>query len=150
MDAYDQISLYETTKEELKLWGFDVDNGRNVQALTYLDVSKLFLHNPAISKDDLPDGVLDCLKSKNGCLAYKFSIENVSKERYGSFWADVCEFRKKTHHTGWRFETMIIIVDGKVVYKLQSGVPNIDRKEVEKQPLGPLQGLGPHDVRKVL
>jgi len=150
IELYDSIVLHETSKEELKALGFDVDKGQNVQALTYLDVSKRFLHNPAISKDDLPDGVIKCLESKDGCYAYQFYIEKINKERYGSFWADAFDFRKKVHHTGWKFDAMIIIVDNVVVYKLQSGVPNIDRKEVEKQPLGPLQGMDPRDVKRLL
>ena len=92
--AYDQVILHRTNKERLRQIGFDLDDGQNVEILTYVEVSKIFLHNSAISRDDLPQGVLDCLEAKGSCKAYKFSIENISKERYGSFWADVFDFRK--------------------------------------------------------
>jgi hypothetical protein len=150
MVAYDNIELHRTTKVGLQDLGFDVDSGNNVEILTYLDVSKMFLHNDAIELSSLPDGVLRCLEAKEGCNAYQFNIEVINEERYGNFWADVFDFRKKVHHTGWSFETILIMSDGVVVYKLHKGKPNIDKKVVEKQPLGPLQGKGFHDLREVL
>jgi hypothetical protein len=148
MEAYAQIEPYETMEDELKDLGFDIKQGNNVEVMTYLDVSKMFLHNQAIEKNDLPLGIIECLKAQGECRAYKFIFESTRKERYGSFWADVADFRKKTHHTGWRFECVIIVANEIVVYSLQSGVPNIDKRDVKKQPLGPLQNFGPQDVIK--
>ena len=141
-NSYDNIVIGSSTKGDLKQVGFDLDFGNNVEELTYVAVSKIFLHNPAIDRSDLPEGIIECLEAKGGCKAYKISIENINKERYGSFWADVFNFRKRTRHTGWRFEALFILVNDKVVYALQSGQHNIDKTEVKKNPLGPVQGFG--------
>jgi len=140
--SYDKIVLDETSKENLKDIGFDLEAGQNIEVLTYVEVSKIFLHNPAINRSDLPEGILECLQAKGGCKAYKFSFQNINKERFGSFWADAFNFRKRSHYTGWTFNALLILVDDKVVYTLHSGQPNIDKTEIEKNPLGPLQGFG--------
>jgi hypothetical protein len=148
--SYDQIVLNQTTKEDLKKLGFNIYDGKNIEVLTYVDVSKLFMHNSAISKEELPEGVLECLQAKGGCQAYKFSAQNIEKKRFGNYLADALNFRKKVHYTGWKFEALFIMVDGKVVYTLHSGQPNIDRTEIEKNPLGPLQGFGGDDLTSIL
>jgi len=148
--SYDMVVLHSTTKKELKEIGFDLDHGENVEILTYVEVSKIFLHNSAIIRSDLPSGILDCLEAKGSCKAYKISFESINKERYGNFWADVFDFRKKVHHTGWKFEALFIVVDDVVVYSLHSGQPNINKKEIDKNPLGPLQRLSGDDALDLL
>ena len=50
-------------------------------------------------------------------------------------------FNRKTRKTGWNFNALIVLNRGKVVYKLWSGEPNLERYETKKKPLGPLQEL---------
>ena len=42
---------------------------------------------------------------------------------------------------GWNFKALILLNHDKVLYKLWSGQPNLDRTEQKKKPLGPLQEI---------
>ena len=67
---------------------------------------------------------------------------NVAKaKRYGRVILDVTGFVKKSHDTGWQFKGLVLIREGRVVYKLSSGQPNVDRYDKKVRPLGPLQEL---------
>ena len=148
--ALDKIEINKTTELELVANGFDPANATNMKLLTYTDVVRIFLISPSLTKEDIPKGIRDCLKAQGGCKAYQFYAEHISEERYGNFLADVLNFRKKKNTQGWTFEAMIVVVDGVVVYKMHSGEPNINKNEVKRNPLGPLQGLDADDARGLL
>jgi hypothetical protein len=147
--AFSMISVGTTRRTELPSIGFD-PKSPNVTVLRYTDVVSIFLSNPSLTKDDIPEGVADCLKAQGGCVAYLFKIGRKDKKRYGSFFADMMNFRKKVQTTGWEFEALIVAIDDIVVYSLHSGQPNIDTKEIERNPLGPLQGIGGSDLKDLL
>jgi hypothetical protein len=65
----------------------------------------------------------------------------VTSQRYGNLALDMLAFNRKTHETGWNFKALILLNHDKVLYKLWSGQPNLDRYEQKKKPLGPLQEL---------
>lgn len=145
--SYNEIRPGETTRNELSAIGFDTLRSTNTEVLTYTDVLAIFMNNPNIGKNDLPSGVLECLKAQSGCQAYRFHTEQQDKDRYGNFFVDMLNFRKKERTTGWRFEALVIIVDDVVKYSLHSGERNIDLKEIQRNPLGPLQDFGIGDIR---
>jgi hypothetical protein len=149
VEAINHIVINETTELELIANGFNPSNATNMKLLTYTDVVGTFLSNPNLTKDDIPKGIVDCLKAQGGCKAYQFNAEHINEERYGNFLIDALNFRKRTKTQGWTFEAMIVVVDGVVVYTHHSGEPNINKKEVKRNPLGPLQGLDVDDVRKL-
>jgi len=66
----------------------------------------------------------------------------LKRRRYGNFLADFLNFKRKVDVAGWRFNGVILIRDGIVVYKLTSGQPAIHELEESRNPLGPFQGLG--------
>ena len=51
----------------------------------------------------------------------------------------VAHGNRKTRETGWNFKALVVLNCGKVVYKLWSGGPGLERCETKKKPLGPLQ-----------
>lgn len=146
--AFSSIVHGTTRLSEIQTTGFDIFNGANIKTLNFLDVQEMFLSHPSLELEDLPKGVRDCLEAQDHCDAYLLSVERLKSERYGSFWADLFGFRKKTHHTGWKYEVLLVVIDDIVVYALESGIPNIDRREVEKNPLGPLDGFGEEALEK--
>jgi hypothetical protein len=148
LSAFKNVKPYKTTCQELHALGFDTGQ-ENVQLLNYVEIQQWFLSNPAITMDDLADGVRDCLEAKDGCTAYKIRIEQFDEERFGNFFLDLMEFRKRTRTTGWRFEALFIVVDEVIIYKLHSGQPNISRERVEKKPLGPLNDVEGRDVYRI-
>jgi hypothetical protein len=140
--AFLNLSQGETRVQDLGALGFDVNSGANVEYLSYLDVVEIFLSHPAIRLQDLPEGVIECIQTKDSCKAYRISMKEVNKERYGNFWADMFGFRKKVHKTGWSYEILMIVVGERVVYAVESGIPKVDHKEIDKNPLGPLDRRG--------
>jgi hypothetical protein len=148
--AYQSIYEGQTRVTELASIGFDPETSPNVTVLRYTDVVSIFLSNPSLTKNDIPKGILDCLEAQNGCVAYRFKMENIHKERYGNFVVDALNFRKRTHTSGWTFEILIVVVDDIVVYALHSGSKHIDRSEIKRNPLGPLQDLNGSDVKSAV
>jgi hypothetical protein len=147
LDFFELIKPGETNLKQLSKMGFDI-NKENVQLLNYVQVQEMFLTTASITKADLPDGVLECLEAKDGCIAYRMVIEKVDEKRYGSFFADLLEFRKKTNQSGWRFEALFVVVGDTIVYALHSGEPHINKNEVIKNPLGPLNHMSGRDIFK--
>lgn len=137
--AFDKIVPYSTTKAELKALGFDPFSTANIQILTYLDIMNHFMPNPSIKKDDLYEGIRACIDAREGCVAYKMEPKIVKTGRHGSVLLDLLNFKRHTIKTGWKFEALVVLIDGTVVYKLWGGNPMIDESEEVKRPLGPLQ-----------
>ena len=144
--AFIDIELDATNFDKLKGLGFDPDKLSNVRNLTYLDIISKFMPNPSIKKSDLPKGVLTCIEKKSECSIYEIRIEKIKKKRVGNALLDVLGFKKHTEITGWKFDVLIIIHADLVVYKLSSGVPKINKKDIERKPLGPLQSFDIGDI----
>jgi hypothetical protein len=137
--AFDKITPYNTSIQDLKNLGFDPYSTPNIKILTYLDLTDRFMPNPSIRMEDLDPGVQECLKQRENCHGYEVDPGVVNSKRYGSFWADFFQFKRSTRQTGWRFNALIVILNGNVVYKLWGGEPVINRDDIRKKPLGPLQ-----------
>ena len=76
------------------------------------------------------------------CQAYEFHLGREATRREGSFWADFLNFRRTTWVTGWRFEGLLAVRDGVVLFRSRGGEPRADRTDRQVNPLGPLQGAG--------
>lgn len=135
------IKPYETRDNELRQAGLHPDAAPNITLLGYADVMARYA--PGGGNDVLLDrGVSDCLIAKLRCVAYRIDILHEDRQRVGNFWVDFFGFKHHVDITGWQFTGMIVLVDGVVVYKDSGGTPSIRRLEHEKNPLGPLQGMG--------
>ena len=131
----------KTTRSELFSLGFDPLNGGNGRMLSFLDVRMLFVQ-PNVPIDYLPDSLVSCLQAKERCSGYAFEFNQTDTQRTGSFWADVLNFRKNREVRGWAFRAVFVLVDDTLVHKVSNGEPQIRRLQVERNPLGPLQGAG--------
>ena len=130
-----------TTRSELFALGFDPQNGGNGRILSFLDVRMLFVQ-PNIPIDYLPDSLVFCLEAKERCNGYSFEYTQTDSLRVGNFWADVFNFRKNRQVNGWNLRAVFVLVDDRLVHKVSNGEPQIRRFEVQRNPLGPLQGAG--------
>ncbi|MFM2128865.1 MAG: hypothetical protein RL477_411 [Pseudomonadota bacterium] len=137
--SYDRVAPGTTTSDELRAMGFDPFRSANVRVLTYLDLMRQFLTSDAIKPADLDPAVQRCLAVRDFCVGYHIALERINRERKGSALADLLNFRRQTHETGWSFSALFLMQNGKVVYKLWSGVPRIDRLIDQDNPLGPVQ-----------
>jgi len=95
--------------------------------------------NTNITKDDLDDGLRNCIEAKDSCLAYEIKLHKIRSKREGNLMLDLFRFRREARQTGWRFSALIVLVDDLVVYKLWDGKPLIDGEVYKRNPLGPLQ-----------
>src|SRR5487761_1896817 len=140
--TFDSIIPYKTTVEDLRKLKLDPLKNPNITLLNYSDVLRRFIPSPANNMQDLDAGVQDCINAKSACKGYEVDQKTVTRRRYGNFWADFLNFKRKVDIVGWRFNGVILIKDDLIVYKLTGGQPVIHELEESKNPLGPLQGIG--------
>jgi hypothetical protein len=140
--TFDRITPYRTTVDDLRKMNLDPEANPNITLLNYSDVLRRFIPSPTLNPSDLDAGVLDCIKARTACIGYEVDQRVMKRKRYGSFWLDMLNFKRKTDISGWRFMGVILIRDGVAVYKLTGGQPAIHELEQTTNPLGPLQGLG--------
>ena len=145
--TFDTITPYQTTVEDLKTLGLDPRSTPNITLLNYSDVLQRFLPSPSINAEELDTGVSDCLKAKMACRGFEIDQRVVQRNRYGNFWVDWLNFKRKVDVTGWHFRGMLLIKDKLVVYKLVGGQPMIHEVEKSDNPLGPFQGVGESTLR---
>lgn len=139
--AFDRIIPGETTEVELAALQLDPASNPNIAILNYSDVLNRFLPHASISIDDLDLGVRECLSAKVLCKGFQISQSSVHRNRNGNFVADVLGFSRETHITGWKFNGLLLIKEGVVIYKLTGGTPSIAQQEENNNPLGPVQKL---------
>ena len=146
-DAYQAIEPYATTLAQLQQRGVDPESTPNVQLLSYADILRDLV--PA-GGDGLPldRGIRDCLRRQRACVGYAIAQRHVENRRVGNFWADFLNFRRETQTRGWQYRMLLLSVDGTIVYKTWGGEPHIAQDAVTRNPLGPLQSLGPSVVRR--
>ena len=87
-------------------------------------------------------GIRDCLKAGKACNAYLINVKRTDRNRVGNFWLDALRFRREVDVTGWSFNALVIFVNDLAVYAVYGGQPVIHEVELERNPLGPLQGWG--------
>jgi len=137
--AFDRIVAHQTTVAELKEMKLDPRANPNITILNYSDILRRFLPSPSINSNDLDAGVQECIKAKSDCEGYELNQQTIKRKRYGSFLADLFNFRRKTDVSGYRFNGVLLIKQGVVIYKLTGGQPAIHEYEENVNPLGPFQ-----------
>jgi hypothetical protein len=140
--TFDKIIPGRTTEIELRHLQLDPESHPNIAILNYSDVLTRFLPNSSVSMQDLDHGVRECITAKVLCKGFAVSQARVHKRRNGNFFFDVLGFNRETHISGWKFEGLILLKDGVVIYKLTGGTPSIAQTEEQKNPLGPVQSIG--------
>ncbi|MEJ2115725.1 MAG: hypothetical protein P8X88_06695 [Gammaproteobacteria bacterium] len=140
--TFDKIIPHQTSMDELKELNISPETNANISILNYSDVTSRFIAGLAIEGYVLDSGIRECIMAKTNCKGYEINVKVIQRKRYGNFWADLLNFKRKTDIVGWNFNGIVLINDGLVVYKLSSGQPSIHEKVEKKNPLGPLQSGG--------
>jgi len=141
-DAVDAIKPYKTTRAELRAYGIGAANDPTITLLSHVDIAVRFPIGGVLREEDVDRGIRDCLKAGKECNAYRIDIKRTNRDRTGNFWLDALRFKREVDVTGWTFNALIIFVNDTVVYSVYGGQPVIHEVEVERNPLGPLQGWG--------
>jgi len=139
-EAYEKIIINESTIDDLRKLGFDPYLTANVKILSYLDLLVKFMPTNSIQMEQLPISVQTCLAKQKACQAYEAHPGTIKRKRVGNTFLDLLSFKRRTIESGWRFNALIVIDEDVAVYKIWSGVPNVDSERYRNNPLGPLQG----------
>ena len=115
----------------------------NTLILTHADIVRRFVPSSLLKREDLDPGVLACLEARDACRGWEITAARIKKERTGNFWADFANFSRRSETTGWRFNALILLINDVVVYRAWGGQPRVNDIEVQTNPLGPLQDIGP-------
>lgn len=145
--TFDLIIPYQTTSEDLKTLKLDPESNPNITILNYSDVIRRFIPNPTVNAEDLAPGVRECIMAKASCHGYEIVQKSNTSKRYGNFWADITNFKRKTEVTGWSFSGVVLVKDNVVIYTLAGGQPAIRELDENNNPLGPFQGSGESALR---
>ncbi len=140
--AFDDITPYSTTEDNLVDLGFSPRERPNIRILNHADLAERFALGSLQSRENLPRGLQDCLARYADCAGYEVDQRHIRDKRYGNFLADFFNFKRKTETQGWEFRALLLLVDDVVVYKLWSGTPKIREYSDKTNPLGPLQSIG--------
>ena len=140
--AFDKIIPGVTTETDLRELNLQPGPNPNIAILNYSDVMMRFMPHASITLADLDGGVRLCIVAKSGCRGFEIKQSSVAKNRNGNFFADVLGFSRATRTTGWKFNGLLLLKDGVVIYKLTGGQPAIAQDEEDNNPLGPVQSLG--------
>ncbi|MCU6435446.1 hypothetical protein LPB67_16840 [Undibacterium sp. Jales W-56] len=132
----------KTTLADLHRRGINPKESPNIAQLNHADINRRLVASESSNTSLIPPKVRACLAAHTACYAYEIEEKHLDKKRYGNFFKDFLNFERKVQISGWQFTALIIIQNDVVVYKLWTGKSNIQQLEDEKNPLGPLQGLG--------
>ena len=147
--TFDRIIIQRTTIDELNAMAINADVTPNIVSLNQTDLLRRLANVPLLDPGMLDDGLRACLIKRQKCTGLEIEQTHTERERIGSFWLDVLGFRQETSVTGWRFNAVIVLDENVVIFKVWSGQPNIRKREEERNPLGPLQGIGSALIRKL-
>lgn len=142
-DAIEALAPMKSDVAALTKLGIDPVQQPNTVILTQSDIVRRFVPSALLKREDLDPGVLACLEARDACRGWEISASRILKARTGNALADFANFSRRTETTGWRFNGLVLLVNDVVVYRAWSGQPRVHEIEVNTNPLGPLQEMGP-------
>lgn len=74
--------------------------------------------------------------AKAVCKGYEIEMvqRSTKRKRYGNFWADLLNFKRKVEVAGWSFNAVILVKNNVVIYTLTGGQPAISELEENENP----------------
>lgn len=140
--AIEKIEPYKTTRSDMRALGIGIDRDATITLLSHVDIAIRFPIGGVLKENEVDRGIRDCMKAGKACNAYQINVRRNYRARVGNFWLDALRFKRETDVTGWSFNALIMFVDDLAVYAVYGGQPTVHEVEVERNPLGPLQGWG--------
>lgn len=126
--------------------GLTPDKQPNTVILTQADILRKVFNGGVLGKDDLDPGIVTCINARTACRGWELNVARITKARTGNFFADFVNFKRRTKTTGWRFNALVLLVNDVVVYRGWGGQPVVNEVEVNSNPLGPFQDMGPSTI----
>lgn len=141
-NAFDRITSHKTTVGDLKVLGFDLQASSNLTLIPYPQLTARLSPDPGVPFETLDPGIRECILARHACQAYEFHLAQEATHREGGFLLDFLNFRRTVRTTGWRFNGLLAVRDGVVLFRSYGGEPRNDRTDRQVNPLGPLQPAG--------
>lgn len=141
--AIESLEPRKSTLATLSGMGISPAKQPNTLILTHSDIVRKVVSGSVLTKEDLDPGIVTCLDARDACRGWEVNVARIAKARTGNFWADFLNFKRRTETTGWRFNALILMVNDVVVYRAWGGQPVINEVDVNTNPLGPFQDMGP-------
>lgn len=142
-----RIEPYQATRHDVHTAGLDPRLNPSVTVLHFADVLQRFSAAALIEPEDVDRGIRDCFRAGKRCIGYAISVKKTHRDRVGNFWLDSFNFKRESVTTGWSVDALLVFVDDRLVYELVGGQPTIHQYELQRNPLGPLQGWGDEALR---
>ena len=122
-------SLQPNTSDQHTLVRLGIDPGSlpNTTILSYTDLLRRFQPGTVAIRDELDPGIIACLVARDACRGWELNVAYIANNRTGSFLADFFNFRRRTVTTVWRFNALILMADGVVVYRAWGGQPSVNQ-----------------------
>jgi len=139
--TFDRIVPGKTTSAELKALNLDPSTNPSVLRLQGWQVRERFIPNKLVTLEDLDEGVRACVSAGPACTAYEVNYVSTQTKRTGNAALDIIKVHRERQTAGWRFNGLILVKDGVVVYTLTAGQPRIMTVEETHDVLGPVQAL---------
>lgn len=136
---FDTVEPYKTSLDDLKKLSFDPQKVPNTRFLNALTIRNMFLNNLVIGMKDLPEGIRDCLGDFENCRGFEFKLSDIKDLAIGNFYLRVFKFKKENLVTGTDVTFQFFLKGNIIVYKLFDGVPDTNKLNIERSPLGPVQ-----------
>jgi hypothetical protein len=149
MRMFDRIETNRSTLADLKAMGIDPYVHPNITIVDYAELTRRYALPGVDTLSQFEPALVRCLKGRERCRGYQIVQQEIHRDRIGNFWLDLFGFRHLVKTTGWRFSAMLVLDGDTVVYKVWSGEPLLHEIDDERNPLGPLQGIGPALVPSV-
>jgi len=149
-DAVQSVQPMRSDLDALVRLGIDPAKLPNTTVLSYADVLRRFAPGTVAIQDELAPGIVACLAARESCRGWELNVSQILRARTGNFFADFFRFRRHTVTSGWRFNALILMANDVVVYRAWGGQPLVNQVDIERNPLGPLQEIGPAIVRSPL
>ena len=140
--AVDKTVPYKTTLDDLKALGLDPQASANVTVIPYPEIIARLAPYSGVALDALDPGVRDCILAQTQCKAYVYRFGRTDRQRDGNFFLDFLNIKRHTQISGWRFEGLVVVRDGVVLFRNSAGEPRLDATERTNNPLGPFQRYG--------
>jgi hypothetical protein len=133
----------KTTVADLRALAVDPAQTPNVALLGEADLLRRLVPASSFDVRLVEPGMQECFSLQGACFGYEIDQTMLERRRFGNFWTDFMNFKRQIDVSGWQFNAVLVVKDDVVVYKTWSGKPHVQQLEVERSPLGPLQGIGP-------
>ncbi len=140
--ALEKTIPYKTTLEELKALGFDPQASANVTVIPYPEIISRLAPYSGVALDALDPGVRDCSRAQTQCKAYLYRFGRTDRQRDGNFLLDFFNINRHVQVRGWRFEGLVVVREGIVLFRNSAGEARLDATERTINPLGPFQRSG--------